>query len=225
MKGVDVKKLLATVVFVTLTFTSGMASADVVTPFGDTTGTGPWDLSSTSTTYSGLDVALTTPITFSTLATLSLTFTDISGGADGGSPRLELYTSGSDYFTVYIGTPPNFNDNNPATFTTSFSGTNLNNGTNNSSFQLSNTYQTLSSLEATYGSDLINDVQLQVDGGWAANGTQELVVNSLDINGTNYNTSATPLPPTLPLFAAGIGCLGLFGWRRNRKNTAAIAAA
>jgi hypothetical protein len=34
------------------------------------------------------------------------------------------------------------------------------------------------------------------------------------------NTSApstTPLPATLPLFASGLGALGLLGWRRKRK--------
>jgi hypothetical protein len=201
---------------VALALAPGLALADTVTPFGNTTGTGPWDLSSTATTYSGLDVALTSPTTFSALTTLSLTFTDISGGAYGGSPRLELYTSGSDYFTVYLGTPPNFNDSNTTTFTTNFSGTNLNNGTTNSVFQLSNTLETLAALQATYGSDLINDVQLQVDGGWGANGTQELIVSSLNINGTNY-TSTTPLPAALPLFATGIGGSGLLGWRRKRK--------
>ncbi len=36
--------------------------------------------------------------------------------------------------------------------------------------------------------------------------------------------SSTPLPATLPLFAAGLGALGLLGWRRTRK-AAAIAAA
>jgi hypothetical protein len=34
----------------------------------------------------------------------------------------------------------------------------------------------------------------------------------------------TPLPAALPLFAAGLGALGLFGWRRKRKGAAAIAA-
>ena len=29
----------------------------------------------------------------------------------------------------------------------------------------------------------------------------------------------TPLPAALPLFATGLGALGLFGWRRKRKNT------
>jgi hypothetical protein len=42
---------------------------------------------------------------------------------------------------------------------------------------------------------------------------------------TNPNISATPLPATLPLFASGLGALGFFGWRRKRKNAAALAAA
>ena len=29
--------------------------------------------------------------------------------------------------------------------------------------------------------------------------------------------SAVPLPATLPLFATGLGLLGLLGWRRRRK--------
>lgn len=34
----------------------------------------------------------------------------------------------------------------------------------------------------------------------------------------------TPLPAALPLFVSGLGALGLFGWRRKRKASAAIAA-
>jgi hypothetical protein len=30
-------------------------------------------------------------------------------------------------------------------------------------------------------------------------------------------TSATPVPTALPLFATGLGALGLLGWRRKRK--------
>jgi hypothetical protein len=36
--------------------------------------------------------------------------------------------------------------------------------------------------------------------------------------------SATPLPAALPLFATGLGALGLFGWRKKRKNAATLAA-
>lgn len=38
-------------------------------------------------------------------------------------------------------------------------------------------------------------------------------------------TSATPLPAALLLFAGGLGAFGLFGWRKKRKNTRALAAA
>jgi len=34
----------------------------------------------------------------------------------------------------------------------------------------------------------------------------------------------TPLPAALPLFATGLGAMSLLGWRRKRKNAAAIAA-
>jgi hypothetical protein len=34
-----------------------------------------------------------------------------------------------------------------------------------------------------------------------------------------------PLPATLPLFASGLGALGLLGWRRKRKSTTSILAA
>jgi hypothetical protein len=36
--------------------------------------------------------------------------------------------------------------------------------------------------------------------------------------------STTPLPAALPLFATGLGALGLLGWRRNRKAGALAAA-
>ena len=34
-------------------------------------------------------------------------------------------------------------------------------------------------------------------------------------------TATTPLPATLPLFASGLGAMGLLGWRRKRKAQAA----
>jgi hypothetical protein len=36
-------------------------------------------------------------------------------------------------------------------------------------------------------------------------------------------SSETPIPGALPLFASGLGALGLLGWRRKRKNAAAMA--
>ena len=42
--------------------------------------------------------------------------------------------------------------------------------------------------------------------------------------GPNQPIASTPLPAALPLFAGGLGVMGLLGWRKKRKNTAAIAA-
>jgi hypothetical protein len=38
--------------------------------------------------------------------------------------------------------------------------------------------------------------------------------------GGDITYSATPLPAALPLFATGLGALGLLGWRRKRKKAA-----
>jgi hypothetical protein len=42
-------------------------------------------------------------------------------------------------------------------------------------------------------------------------------------NGNPATVPAVPLPAALPLFATGLGALGLIGWRRKRK-AAAVAA-
>ena len=36
--------------------------------------------------------------------------------------------------------------------------------------------------------------------------------------------ATTPIPAALPLFATGLGCLGLFGWRKKKKPAVAAAA-
>jgi hypothetical protein len=43
--------------------------------------------------------------------------------------------------------------------------------------------------------------------------------------GNNDSDSNTSPRAALPLFATGLGALGLVGWRRKRKNTAAMATA
>jgi hypothetical protein len=40
---------------------------------------------------------------------------------------------------------------------------------------------------------------------------------SVDLSGT---ASPIPLPAALPLFATGLGALGLLGWRKKRKSRA-----
>jgi len=61
-----------------------------------------------------------------------------------------------------------------------------------------------------------------------ASGTDWILTRGTPVDtGTNLGTwsaSATPLPATLPLFATGLGAVGLLGWRRKRKAATAIAA-
>jgi hypothetical protein len=78
---------------------------------------------------------------------------------------------------------------------------------------------TLATLE-TFNFGDINEVDLLVTvagtphSGYSGAGTQV----ALD----NLTISAVPLPAALPLFATGLGTLGLLGWRRKRKAKGAI---
>ena len=50
-------------------------------------------------------------------------------------------------------------------------------------------------------------------------GSSGLTVYQIEAQVSNF-----PLPAALPLFATGLGAMGLLGWRRKRKNAAGIAA-
>jgi hypothetical protein len=54
-------------------------------------------------------------------------------------------------------------------------------------------------------------------GGGGASGSGTVTVEY------TYAPLATPLPAALPLFASGLGALGLVGWRKKRKSSAAVA--
>jgi hypothetical protein len=59
---------------------------------------------------------------------------------------------------------------------------------------------------------------------WTRDQSQTLNAALADFAPDNSDASVTPLPAALPLFASGGGLLGFLGWRRKRKNAAAIAA-
>jgi hypothetical protein len=64
-------------------------------------------------------------------------------------------------------------------------------------------------------------------------GVNEFLVSDINSGGgpsgaaffatVTYDVSQTPLPAALPLFATGLGALGLLGWRRKRKAAAIVA--
>jgi hypothetical protein len=52
------------------------------------------------------------------------------------------------------------------------------------------------------------------------------IVAGIEVMGVTQDTpvpSETPLPAALPLFAGGLGALGLLGWRRKKKAAAPAA--
>lgn len=75
---------------------------------------------------------------------------------------------------------------------------------------------------------------------WPSIGSAQFIwpSDSVDINGVacgdcvvefstpiiTLTSFATPLPAALPLFASGLGGLGLLGWRRKKKKSQAVAA-
>lgn len=60
------------------------------------------------------------------------------------------------------------------------------------------------------------------DGPCASPPWQAIALDNLIVDTSVPNT--VPLPAALPLFASGLGALGLLGWRRKRKNAALAAA-
>ena len=59
--------------------------------------------------------------------------------------------------------------------------------------------------------DTTDEFHTSTDGTWA------YIIGDV---GTNAIWSTTPIPAALPLFAGGLGAMGLLGWRRKRKNAA-----
>jgi hypothetical protein len=90
-----------------------------------------------------------------------------------------------------------------------------------------NTYwgDTLATLDSiaygstTFGLLTVHSSGVEI-GDWNNIGT---IPAQADIQSITINTATTPLPAALPLFASGLGALGLLGWRRKRK-AAALAA-
>ena len=207
----------ATVVTATGTYSNDADAGNMASGFPN----GPFSLTSNATpTYSYVDFIPNQTFSLNNIVGMSANFTDISGGADGGSPRFVVQLQNGNFYTTYVGTPPSFNDNNPAAFTTAYSNFNFVNATNDTGFENSGTYKTFASFQSgSDGSQIVTDVFFIVDGGWAANGPQALTLKSLSVQ-----FLAAPEPATWTMLAAALGLLGLLVARRRRNAGGLVAA-
>lgn len=206
----------ATVVTATGTYSNDADVNNMASGFPN----GPFNLTSTPTTVSYVDFIPNQTFSLNNITGLSANFTDISGGADVGSPRFVVQLQNGNFYSTYLGTPPNFNDNNPAAFTTAYSNFNFVNGTNDTGFENTGTYKTFASFQpGADGSQIVTDVFFIVDGGFGANGPQALTLNSLSVQ-----FLAAPEPATWTMMAAALSLLGLLVIRRRRGSAGAIAA-
>jgi hypothetical protein len=53
---------------------------------------------------------------------------------------------------------------------------------------------------------------------WALSAPSGTPVDYANLGAGTFTVTPTPLPAALPLFATGLGALGLLGWRRKRKS-------
>jgi hypothetical protein len=126
-------------------------------------------------------------------------------GAVGGSSSA-TYNVNSSSFTLLWGSPDPYNH---VAFFSGSNGTGMNlgefagNGLSCFTSSCGDTGFDLVAFEATGGN--IGSVVLTDD------------VSAAFEFGFNPSPAATPLPAALPLFATGLGALGLLGWRRKRK--------
>jgi hypothetical protein len=200
-----------------------------VSTFGDTTGTGPWNLTSEVTgTFSGVAITATSSTTFSELTDLNAVFQDIAGGAYGGSPRFSVgFVGSSNFLHIALGTSPNFNDSDPTLFTAAWSGTNVIGNNDAGRYDISqfggSPFTDYAAALAALGGLSISEIDIVLDGGWGANGRQELLACNINVNGASFGSGCSQDVddvPTLPVMAAGMG-LGFLALRRKRKRTTA----
>jgi hypothetical protein len=133
--------------------------------------------------------------------TLSQTLTDVATSTYNGSIWLNYQqdTDSAANFQVLVDGKTVLNVNGPGPYPS----------------PLSSTYEEFFFTFVGTGSDTLTIEANTNPGNWYVD----------DISVTAAAVGVTPLPAALPLFATGLGALGLLGWRRTRKNAAAVAAA
>ena len=170
---------------------------------------------------------------------MSVDYNMLTGAFYGGAPRFSIADSSNNQVYVYWGTltgggsSTNPNPNGTWGSTGNYadvSSSDLRFYSNGfGGLNSPNTGLTWSQLIADVGSTAIWYISVDLDAGGWSGVDQHLLVNNFAVNGDVFAAAApapgaTPLPAALPLFASGLGALGLLGWRRKRKAAALVAA-
>jgi len=187
---------------------------------GNTTGTGPWNLTSTAGTYSDVEIHITSPLLLSELTSLTATFNDVTGGYNAGSPRLAIGLSNGGpekYAFVYFGSGTGIGANDEAGVN-AFSGVNLVGLTDSSRYEFTQLlgggthYGDYADFLAAGGTWTVEDIFFVLDVG----AVDELDLASVEVNGTTFGAQATGAPEPLTLSLMGAGLLGLGAARRKK---------
>jgi hypothetical protein len=224
--------LLAAAVICSLS--SVAARADSFGVYGDTTVSGTYfDLTSSSTSgsgYSGIYILTNGDITLNAITQLSADYDMINGSFGGGAPRFSIGDTTNNIANeiyAYWGTPAGGGAfNNPiADKTIGNTGNYADLTLSDFRFQINgfggvntgNAYLTWSQVVADVGNVAVGFVSVDLDAGFT--GDQELLVNNFTLNSDvdSPPVASTPLPAALPLFAGGLGLIGMVGRRKKRK--------
>jgi hypothetical protein len=128
-------------------------------------------------TYSGVQFVPNKPLALSSVTVLSADYNVGGGDCGGGSPRFTIYLSGGPNLWGYFGPYPSF--------TGCYLGwLNTGNLTTDTAIRwfVGNASYTWATLEATYGSSLVTEIDIQVDGGWFTAQGQDVTIDNFTIN-------------------------------------------
>jgi hypothetical protein len=215
------------------TYDTGGSFGSVTTPPGSTTG--PWQLTSSDSTFSALRFLTNEHPTFGDVTNINVVFDSpelnalasqnpINDGAGGGAPRISvaLDTNGDSAadgsLLIYLGSSPNFNDT-PAGLN-AFSGINLiglnDAGRYDTSAFGGSPFTTYSSALALLGTATVQRLTLVLDSFGGADKTLNVTNIGGEFNGTGQ-AEVTPEPASMVVWSLLGLAAGGAAWRRRRR--------
>ncbi len=200
-----------------LASTIPVASATVITGTytlgGATTGSGPWNMTSTDSTFSVLRFVLDTPTAFQDITNLNYGYDSNLGGIGGGAPRAVFVLDNNTSFTVHWGPAGSFTD--------AAIGDNLNTGNllalnDVGRYDLSgingSAYTDRNAALALAGSANVTRISLIIDS--FGGNDRNFDINSVNVSG---NAAVPDSGNTVAMLFAGLACMGLVSRSFRKK--------